>query len=185
MPKKSTGTSAFEPVEDGVGDGRTIGIAIHRLIARLSEAGVRTPTPIELIEAVRCEDLPNQVRFAPNARQRLLTGAAIYFRLYAEDQWSLIGSEVKAGRSRLDLLWRRPDGQLVADELKSGRVGIEIEHPELDAQVSRQLKDGRSEFGEEFAGTRVLFFHWPRLSFHATPDGARELLFPCPEADDA
>ena len=163
-------------------DGRKMGIRVHKLIGAMAEAGVREPDPATVIDWVSRQEYPAQASYLLSARQRLITAASIYFRLYEEPSWQLIGTEVSVRTCRFDLVWRTSDGAVICDEIKSGRVGVELSRRRIDEQAQRQVDNGRKEWGEDFGGVRVLFTYWPRQSFLALPTGEIELLFP--EGDD-
>jgi hypothetical protein len=169
--------AALESVPDL--DGRRAGERVHTAVARLLERGVRQPAPVEVVTLARDivvePGLP--VTYRQSAIQRLSTATASYFRMFALDEtWAYVGSEVKAARCRYDLVFENEDGEVIADELKAGRVGDRVELKLADAQIARQLIAGRAKWGEAFTGIRAIFLAAPRASFLARPDGEREPL---------
>ena len=155
-----------------------MGLRIHRLIAAMAEAGVRTPDPTTVIEWVSRQEYPAQASYLLGARQRLITAASVYYRFYEEPTWELVGSEVSVGNCRFDLVWRTETDSVVCDEIKSGRAGVEVSQRRIAEQVKRQIENGLKEWGTSFGGVRVLFTYWPRQSHLVRPDGELTPLFP-------
>ncbi len=155
------------------------GEAPHRLIAEFVAAGLRAPSPVELLERVAQHPTvhADAVVYRQAAKQTLATTLAIYFRYFAyPTSWRLVGCELPAGRCRFDLVFERPDGKLVADELKTGRVEHAAARDALEAQLRRELTGGQQRWGDRFAGVRVILLGAPRRSFFAHCDGPREAL---------
>jgi hypothetical protein len=175
--KNVDAVEALEPVP--ALDGRRAGERVHIAVARLLERGVRQPTALEVLTLAR--DIVVEpglaVTYRQSAIQRLSTATASYFRMFAPDEtWTYFGSEVKAARCRYDLVFEHEDGQVIADELKAGRVGDRVELKLADAQIARQLIAGRAKWGEAFTGIRAIFLAAPRASFLARAEGDREPL---------
>jgi hypothetical protein len=77
------------------------------------------------------------------------------------------------GSSRLDLVWG--DGEdVIADEIKSGRIVDRFEHEHLEQQIERALTNANERYGEAFTGLRVLLLASPTTSFVVRNDGRRE-----------
>lgn len=162
---------------DGGVSGRRIGHFTHQVIASLLEEGLRSPSPAELFERVGSHELvASASRYRTAARQQLLTGAAVYFRLFCPPAgWEFRGSEVKAGGCRLDLVFAR-DGMVLADEIKAGAMASASDRDALDEQIARQLAAGARKWGAAFAGVRAVLLARPAMSFLAAPDGSRHPL---------
>lgn len=161
-------------------DGRRAGERVHTTVAHVLERGVRQPTPLEVITLARdvVVEPGLAVIYRQSAIQRLSTATASYFRVFALDEtWAYVGSEVKAARCRYDLVFENERGQVIADELKAGRVGDRTERKLADEQIARQLIAGRAKWGDAFIGIRAIFLAAPRASFLARPSGERESLF--------
>jgi hypothetical protein len=108
------------------------------------------------------------------AKARMLSTAAIYFRFLVPDLgWRLEGTEVDVPGGRLDLLFRRPDGALLADELKTGALALPLERLEAEEQVARQLTGGLERFGTSLTGVRLVVLGAPRRSYLLSSDGGR------------
>jgi hypothetical protein len=160
----------------GAIDGRTMGRHVHRLIAGLVSAGVRQPSPRQLRAHVAGHPLLSDTRiiYRQAAKQRLLVATALYFRFFAlPTTWSLLGTEVTVGNSRLDLVWRNGE-ELIADEIKSGRIVDRFERDRLELQIERALANANEHYGHAFSGLRVLILAAPTKSFLLRSDGTRE-----------
>ena len=87
----------------------------------------------------------------------MAAGVLSFFRYHVPPQdWVLVGERVVVHGVEMDLLWRRPDGRLVADEIKSGRLLKPLYTRALREQIEAQLAAGRAEFEDGFAGVRLL-----------------------------
>lgn len=160
----------------GAIDGRTMGREVHRLIADLVSVGVREPTPRQLRAQVAGHPLVSDPRitYRQAAKQRLLVATALYFRFFVPlAPWCLLGSEVTVGSSRLDLVWRNGE-EVIADEIKSGRIVDRFEHDQLERQIDRALANANDRYGDAFTGLRVLLLAAPSKSFVLRSDGKRE-----------
>lgn len=155
------------------------GRRVHEAVGKLLEAGVRKPGSLEIIALARhivCEPGLAVVR-RQAAIQRLATGTASYFRLFAPDEtWVYLGAQVAGTECRFDFVFEGADGMVVADELKTGRAASRAARGLFDEQVARQVKAGGAKWGESFLGVRVLFLAAPRASFLARPSGERDPL---------
>jgi hypothetical protein len=161
----------------GAIDGRAAGSAVHHVIGALLGDGIRHPSPLELRRYVAADPSVNRsaVVYRQAAKQRLLTAAAVYFRLFAPaGTWELLGVEAAYGRNRADLVWRTSGGGVVIDEIKSGVALDRFENERLEQQVARLLTGGAATHGEPFGGVRVVLLATPARSYLARPDGCRE-----------
>jgi hypothetical protein len=159
----------------GAVDGRTLGVAVHQVLACLFEGGELTASPIELRRLIGSHPAlataSGVVRQA--AKQRLLTASSVYLRLFApEPDWVFIGAEVPLRRRRADLVWRTPGG-IVVDELKAGATGARYERSDLDNQVDGLLAGAREVFGDELRGVRAIVLAAPMRSYELMSDGSR------------
>jgi len=160
----------------GAIDGRTMGREVHRLIADLVSAGIRQPTPRQLRAHVAGHPLVSDPRiiYRQAAKQRLLVATALYFRFFAPPApWRLLGTEVTMGNSRLDLVWGHGQ-EVIADEIKSGRIVDRFERDQLELQIDRALANANDRYGDAFTGLRVLMLAAPTKSFVLRSDGNRE-----------
>jgi hypothetical protein len=153
-----------------------MGREVHRLIADLVAAGVRQPTPRQLRAHIAGHPLVSDSRvvYRQAAKQRLLVATALYFRFFEPPAaWRLLGSEVAMGSSRLDLVWG--DGEdVIADEIKSGKIVARFEHEHLEQQIEHALANANERYGDAFTGLRVLLLASPTTSFLLRSDGSRE-----------
>lgn len=160
-------------------DEAAIGQCIHAVVGELLAKGVRTPRPEELLSTVAGNELLQEsvAAYRQAAKQRVLSGVSLYFRLFLPaSQWRYGGSELQAGPRRLDLIWRHGSGEIMADELKSGRaVGFDSRRS-LEAQVAAQVAVGVERFGAEFVGVRAILLAAPRRSYLLRADGTSENL---------
>lgn len=158
--------------------GRQMGQKAHVLIGELVEAGTTRADGAAIIEYVARHPLltDRHVSHRQAARQRLSAAVACYFRFFFDEEWTLYGREVRVGRSRLDLVWETPRAEIVADEIKAGRLQGRAEREAVTGQAAKALKAGTKEWGTRFAGIRVLFLGAPRHSYLLRPDNEREPL---------
>lgn len=91
------------------------------------------------------------------ARLHVSSVAMQYINLYLpEAEVDFLGAERTLGAGRADLLWRRSDGAIWADEIKTWRhVSTEPEE-QAARQIALYLSGGVMQFGEAFMGVRVL-----------------------------
>lgn len=154
-------------------NGKAGGALVHRVIGRLGEAGVRDPTPEQLLQFTAAEPLLDEPHvYLLARRQCLLAGVAIYQRLFAPEQppWRLLEWGVPVPGSDLDLVFEHADGRVRSDELKTGGAPALADARKLEEQVTRQIQGGRERYGRErFVGVRVLFLAAPARSFAAVP----------------
>jgi hypothetical protein len=160
-------------------DGRRLGEGVHRTAAAVLDGGNRTPTVSDILEAVARDPAlvqPNLV-YRLAARQVLASATAIYFRLVLPaTDWQFLGSEMVIPGGSLDLVFESVAGEVLADEIKSGRTPDLVDKPALDKQIERELAGGLERFGVLFVGVRVLFLGAPSKSFIARADGTRDPL---------
>lgn len=156
-----------------------VGIAVHAVVATLLEDGLVRPTLAELYSAVgqHIGD-PRFLSARSSVHDAILTGAATYFRFFAPGgAWLLAGTEVRLGWARVDVLWRAAPGTYVVDELKSSAPTSLTQHDALTGQLARQLAGGRDQFGDAFAGIRLLALSAPLRSLFVSPTGALSPLY--------
>jgi len=158
-------------------DRKRVGALTHELIAELLEDGLRSPSPERIsATAARLPGLADVGSYRMAVRQRILTSAALYFRLFMPPaEWVFEGAELRASRARFDLVWRSPAGVIV-DELKTGRSATRREIAAVREQAARETAAGTMVFGEQFLGVRVVSLGAPRTSFFCDRDGRSTLL---------
>jgi hypothetical protein len=152
------------------------GKAAHRVIGRLLEAGVRDPSPEEILSFAAAESLLHERHvYRLAARQRLLVATAIYFRHFRRDSgwWRFLAFGVRVAGSDLDLVFEHVEGHVESDELKTGGAPALAERQALDRQIERQLTGALELYGRRYRGMRVLFLAAPWRSFFVSGDGAR------------
>ncbi len=176
-------------VEDGVrGPGRRLGVDRAAVEARLttsSEVGTATHRLIAAVaaspghrpDAQRVTALARRtvgVGLSTSARQTLRAGtismACVYFARFWTPGMRLIGCEVVVQDQALDLLWQLPEGQLLADEIKTGLFS-DRDGGLVRAQVEAQLHASRAVLGPRLRGVRAVLLRRPGDSFELGGSG--------------
>lgn len=181
-PKRTT------PCEDG-GRNRPVptpreadalaSVASHAVIAEFLAAGHRHPEIMEVAVAThrwfenRADRFNNGRRSPGKVADRSADATCNFFHsLVPPAGVEFIGFEFTlTGGGRVDLLWRRPDGGIVVDELKliapsdHGTWGAEINN-----QIDRYLREGQRQFGDLFTGVRLLVLNGVGASEWRTPN---------------
>jgi hypothetical protein len=167
MARTVRSPTATEPV------GAIIGRFAHVLIGDLLDAGVRDPSSRALMQASQALDLASIPTMRPYAvAQQLAATAALYLRVFAlRDPWRLVGREHTAGGCRFDLVFRNDAGDVLVDEIKTGRFEQALELRALETQLARHLTAGAAEWGAKFQGVRTILLGAPRRSAIHHPDG--------------
>jgi len=146
-------------------NGMEMGRAAHRVIGRLLEAGIREPSPEEIMSYAAREPLLHERHvYRLAARQRLIAATAIFWRYFMPDPecWRFLDYAVPVEGSALDLVFEHVDAGVSSDELKTGGAPALADRETLDEQVERQLtrivhEFGRSDgFGRAAAATGVV-----------------------------
>lgn len=141
------------------------GIAIHRAIGALlgarSEWRSRpTLSDIAAAASVGCGDRPTGSTKEKAFRQGVTTAVGVYARRFVLDtDWTFKGAEVNAPGSRFDLVWEHDDGRVLIDEIKRGAT--RNNHTAANQQVQRYLKAGKTLFGSQFVGVRLIWVSAP------------------------
>lgn len=151
-----------------------VGAATHRLIAHLAEApGARPPSREALTEARRLlvPGWPPVRRLA--MRSAVLSLTAVYVERFWIARARLVASELVMGDTAADLVWARPDGQLIVHEIKTGLFAGPDE-PTIVAQAEAQAAEGHRLFGDLFAGVNVIVLRRPIDSFLVNVNGIRD-----------
>jgi hypothetical protein len=159
---------------DGV-DRRTLGVAVHQVLASLFEGGELTASPIELRHLIGSHPAlaAASAVLRQAAKQRLLTASSVYLRLFAPAaDWLFVGAEMPLGRRRADLVWRTPSG-FVIDELKAGATGARYERGDLDDQIDGLLAGAHEAFGDEVRAVRAIVLAAPMRSYELLSNGSR------------
>ena len=157
-----------------------VGTATHRVIAQLLPRVATTPPETLLDEAwEHAGRLLARVPIGRRVRAARLTvsgGTAVYLDcLRLGEGWTLLGSEVRLGDAGIvDLAWRRADGAVVFDELKTTATRqLPVGDGPTLRQAQRYTEAGARLYGPAFLGTRVLFLSAPYRSWFVLPSGAR------------
>jgi hypothetical protein len=152
----------------------------HRVIGRLLEAGIRNPSPEQILSAAAREPLLQERHvYRLAARQRLVAATAIYFSRFlpAFPPWAFLDYAVAVDGTDLDLVFDHQDRRVRSDELKTGGAPGLVDRKRLDEQIAQQLVAGVRTYGERYDGIRVLFLGAPRSSFRVAIDDTRTPLF--------
>lgn len=159
-------------VAPGHVDKKRVGALAHALIAGLLAGGERAPAAVRISAcAAQLPGLAEVGSYRLAVRQRVLTSAAVYFRLFVPPaEWAFDGAELRGPSARFDLVWRSAGGVIV-DELKTGRSATRSEIAAVREQAARELRSGAAVFGKDFLGVRVVSLGAPRTSFFTGLDG--------------
>ncbi|MGZ6771749.1 MAG: PD-(D/E)XK nuclease family protein [Mycobacteriaceae bacterium] len=158
-----------------------VGTLAHRLIAELlahpkSETEATAERLTARHRAQLADHLLGEHRIENRAhRQTLLAAADNYFRyLLPPGDWTFVASERPLPPGRVDLLWATANGDLLVDEIKTGRF-------DTSTSATVQQCHGYAEaavkhFGSSFMGIRVISVRDPPTSWLLRPDGQRQPL---------
>lgn len=128
---------------------------------RASRALALTRTGREIFTQFPVEYRPRESLF------QAVTAAGVYLnRFRPVVPWTFLGSEIKSGRCRFDLVFECERGVLI-DEMKLG-VGRAGEVA-VRSQVDRYLVEGTSKWGSRFIGVRLCAVHEPASCRLFTP----------------
>lgn len=158
--------------------GVSVGRLAHVLIGHLLTDGDRAPSLRSMMSAVNTLELDAIPSVHPYAlKQQLLASAALYFRLFVPGpEWALIAREYRSGNCRFDLVFRHTAGDVVVDEVKSGRLETALERQTVEEQATRELAAAVAEWADDFKGVRVLSLGSPRMSrFYAASGEVSDL----------
>jgi hypothetical protein len=156
--------------------GPLLGRAIHAVLTELLSAGVRSIDAEQLFSIVAAHPIVRAEAVADRHafKQRVITGVASYFRFFLPDPaWTLLGCELRAGRCPFDLVWKTPEGRIVIDEIKAGRLQTKPEREAVEGQLARQLTAAQHKWHSHFSGIRLLWIGAPLHSVFVRPDGVR------------
>lgn len=109
-------------------------------------------------------------------RQRVITTTGAYFARFHREGWEFLGSEVKLGTGRVDLIWRTPNGRIVIDEVKVTASGAVVDDADTIGQVRRYNDAATSTWGDAFVGVRLLPLTAPGWALWCSPTGERHPL---------
>lgn len=156
-----------------------IGRRVHEVIAEYGRRGER-PDVESLFEEVA--EVVRRLPFAGRRRpgpQRTAALTAVGLGLMPPTDWTFVGSEVRFGRGRVDLIWQAPNGFLpapgaiVIDELKAGAMPGHLAAGEVTEQVARYVRYGEVTYGVLFVGVRLIALSLPPSSvlYRPSSDG--------------
>lgn len=145
--------------------GSTVGTLTHRLVAATLEKWGTGAT----VENLLASSTRLKVQRAPVYRQSLVTSAstlaATYFRAFKPEKSKFLGAEIFVGSRPVDLLWESRSGQFWIDEIKSGLAKGFSARAGARSQANHHYENGLNEFGDRFAGVRVVLLRSPRNSY--------------------
>lgn len=137
-----------------------IGILTHQVIGEVARVaagadGVDHATLVR--EAVARVVKDRSLGRLDRARTRVTGLVSQYLKEFLPPSPSVfLGTELAAGRGRVDLAWQHPEVGVWFDELKTWRhVQVGFDEPTW-GQVRRYLDAGITTYGEDFAGLRLL-----------------------------
>ena len=145
---------------------REIGRRAHALVASFCRAHT-APEPMQVWVAAGRMFAATPMVLNHSSRQRAACAVSSYFFRFHRPTWSFVGAEVGLGSGRVDLVWKLPSGSYVIDELKTGALGDAIEDRHTLEQIGRYRAAATKQWGERFAGVRLLALTSPgRSRFH-------------------
>ncbi len=152
--------------------GSSIGTLTHRLIAAVAAHQSHASSEQVLLSVA------NLIRIdRPSVdRQSLITSATTlagtYFREFSLASSRFVGAEVFVGDRPVDLLWMESgSSRFWIDEIKSGLASGFSTEQGARVQAKDLAELGRGEFGDRFAGVRVLKLQRPRSSYVISSTG--------------
>jgi hypothetical protein len=149
-----------------------IGQRVHAIVAAFLRAG-EVPEPRAVWVATGRIFAASPLPQNQAARQRAACAAGAYFSIFHRPDWEFVGAEVDLGTGRVDLVWRTGSGLVVIDEVKMAGHADMVDDPATVAQVDRYLEAGRLQFGDRFAGVRLLPLAAPGRALWCSPSGQR------------
>lgn len=160
-----------------------VGLVTHAAIAILAPA-LPDLDPVTLSERVL--DITGALVNGDNHNRRrvlMLTAAghvSTYLRRFAPTApWELLGCEFDTGGGRTDLAWQNAEtGVVFFDEIKTHNRSISEISVRVISQANGQAAGGVEQFGDLFAGVRILPFGALHLATLAHPSSKRILLSP-------
>jgi hypothetical protein len=160
---------------------RVIGARVHALIAaHLRNGGPPTPRQVWVSTARMFAAEPMTQNHA--ARQRAACAVGAYFALFWPQAWGFVGAEVSLGTGRVDLVWETHSGRVVIDEVKMAGHADMVDDAATVAQVRRYCDAATVEFGDRFAGVRLLPLAAPARALWCAPGAQRVRLADVEEA---
>ncbi|GAA1243223.1 hypothetical protein FB474_2380 [Oryzihumus leptocrescens] len=168
------------PEDEALARFALVGFLTHHVIATVLHR--RLGCPAATIEVTVAEVLADAQRLlqpptveARAHRQVLCAAVLTYFRgLLPPPSWSVLAAEPLVGRARPDVLWRAPSGQILIDEIKTGRLGTTLAG--TTEQALRYLDAGTAAYGPALLGVRVLATAEPATSWMLMSDRTRRPL---------
>lgn len=149
-----------------------IGQRVHALIAAHLRAGI-VPESRQVWVATSRVFAQSPIPQNHGARQRAACGVGVYFSMFFRSTWEFIGAEVSLGAGRVDLLWRTAADLVVIDEVKMAGASDHIDDASTVAQIQRYSDAGLAEFGDRFAGVRLLPLGAPGRALWCAPGAQR------------
>lgn len=137
-----------------------IGVLTHKVIGEVAPLAQKThpadyPTLVRGVVAATVKD--RTLGRLDRARMRVTGLTVQYLQEFLPPAPTVfLGTELSAGRGRVDLAWQHPTAGVWFDELKTWRhtqVGFD---DNTWAQVTRYLDAGTTTYGSDFAGLRLL-----------------------------
>ncbi len=163
-----------------------IGILTHRVIGSVAPAaqGASAPVVADMVRTTVAAIVADRTLGRLDRARTRVTGLTIqYLREYLPpDSVAFLGTELAAGAGRVDLAWHHPTVGVWFDELKTWRhAQVGLDNPTW-GQIRRYLDAGRTNFGVDFAGVRLLTLGNRRACVTVTTEGLVEDLHASPLA---
>lgn len=161
-----------------------IGALAHKVVGKVAEPAqwVAVEDYASLVRPVVAEVVSSRDLGRLDRARTRVTGLTIqYLREFLPPpNVQFLGTEIAAGRGRVDLCWEHPTVGVWFDELKTWRHTL----PGLDdatwQQITRYLDAGTTTYGDAFAGLRLLTLGNRRASVTVTRQGLVEDLADSP-----
>lgn len=163
-----------------------IGVLTHKVIGQVAAPAQRS-NPADypsLVRDVVAETVKDKTLGRLDRARIRVTGLTLqYLREFLPPASAkFLGTELAAGRGRVDLAWHHPSAGVWFDELKTWRhthVGFD---DTTWKQVTRYLDAGTTTYGDDFAGLRLLTLGNLRACVTVTRQGLIEDLTDSPLA---
>jgi hypothetical protein len=151
---------------------RAVGLAVHSALSELAASRDDMRAQVVLRVAARHARATAAATGCRIGAQHVGPLCAVAVRMFPPSSWDLIGSEHPAGDGTADLVWRSPGREVVIDEVKVSGLARVLVDSRTRAQIDRFRRWGVGEFGDLFAGVRLLALAGPLRSRWFPPVGS-------------
>lgn len=155
---------------------RAVGVAVHATLGELAADRSALRAQVVLNASARHAREVASVSGCRVGAQHVAPLCAVAVRMFPPESWQFVGAEVPAGGGAADLVWRSPDGEVVVDEVKVNGLARVLEDSRTRSQIGRYRVWALGEFGDLFAGVRLLALAGPMRSRWYPPIGESQRL---------